>query len=48
MFKKTGRKISGKDRLNSWVNNLKENWEEKFGGKLCEKILWKNCVEKLG
>ena len=36
------------DGLNSWVNNFKENWVEKLGGKLREKMLWKNWVEKLG
>ena len=36
--KKRGKTMSGKYGLNSWVNNLKENWVEKLVGKLCEKM----------
>ena len=43
-----GKKISGKDWLNSWVNNLKENWVKELVGKLVEKMQWKNFVDKLG
>ena len=37
-----GRKMSGKDGLNSWVKFFKENWVEKLFGKLVEKMWWKN------
>ena len=40
--------MSGKYGLNSWVNNLKENWVEKLVGKLCKENVVKNWVEKLG
>ena len=43
-----GRKMSGKDGLNSWVENFKENWLEKLVGKLVEKMEWNNFVDKLG
>ena len=40
--------MSVKYGLNSWVNNLKENWVEKLVGKLGEKMQLKNWVKKLG
>ena len=38
--------MSGKDWLNSWVNNFKENWVEKLVRKWVEKMQWKNVVQK--
>ena len=44
--------MSGKERLNSWVNNLKENFVEdsleNTLKKFNRKIGWTNWVEKLG
>ena len=37
-----GKKMSGKDGLNSWVKNVKGNWLEKLVGKLVEQ----NIVEQ--
>ena len=46
-----GRKLRGKDGLNSWVKNSKENWVDKFVGKWVKKcnenLLWTNWVHKL-
>ena len=46
-----GGEVSGKDRLNSWVTNLKENFVEKQFGKQFEQIQsknwWTSWVEKL-
>ena len=47
-----GRKMSGKDGLNSWVNIFKKNWVEKLVGKFLNKFSGKflrtNWVDKLG
>ena len=43
-----GRKISGKDGLNSWVKIFKEIWVEQLVGKLVEKMYCKSFVDKLG
>ena len=44
--------MSGKDWLNSWVKNVKENFVEKYLknslNKYNGKIGWTNQVEKLG
>ena len=43
-----GGEVSGKDWLNSWVTNLKENFVEKQFGKQFEQINCKNQLDKLG
>ena len=44
--------MSGKDRLNSWVTNLKvnfvEKWFRKYFKQINAKIGWTNLVDKLG
>ena len=42
-----GRKLSGKDGLNSWVKFFKENLVEKLVGKWVKKMKWKIFVNKL-
>ena len=51
-----GRKLRGKDGLNSCVKNSKENWVDKFVGNwvkkvvknVCGKTGFTNCVIKMG
>jgi len=43
-----GRKLRGKDGLNSWVKNSKENWVDNFFGNWVKNMSWKIFVDKLG